>query len=175
MYSLIICLSLISNLTTDQFEKDMPLSLEDIRYEYYLAVNEPKQSKALLKKLNQLDSEEPLINAYRAATEALFAVLTINPFSQISILKKSNRALDKALEADPDNTEIHFLRFAVQSSIPRFLGMSGDLDEDKTVLLDNASQLQSIQTEVKEFIVWFLGETDIYSEGELNQIKEAVM
>lgn len=59
--------------------------------------------------------------------------------------------LDEAVESDPSNFEIRFLRFATQDKAPGFLGYNDNLDEDKSFLISNLSKGRSIIKDDKVF------------------------
>jgi hypothetical protein len=147
-------------------------NIQQIRYKFTLAIESSEKTEELLKYLDKLKSNEPLVIAYKGGTEALMAKHSWNPYQKFAYLKKSGQTLQSAIEDAPKNAEIRFLRFSIQHFIPSFLGMSGELEEDKKVIIANINTTTS--GEVKKAIIKFMIESGRCNAAELNLLKMAV-
>ena len=102
----------------------------------------------LLKKANE--SEENCIEFYNLMTdyrlesstaEGYFALATMmlaktykNPFTKLSYFNKGKRILEKTIKSNPENVELRFLRYAVQTKVPAILFYFDDMEDDKEIL-----------------------------------------
>ena len=76
----------------------------------------------------------PLKEGYKGLAEIMLCNYGYNPFTKFSRFLSGKAALEHALRCQPHNTELHFLRFVVQTKCPALLGYRCNLDEDKAVL-----------------------------------------
>ena len=89
----------------------------------------------LLSATNQ--SSPPLLVCYKGAAEMMKARYEFNPIHKFKSFRKGKFLIEQAVKEDPDNTEIRFLRFAIQTNLPAFLNYNDNIQEDKKYLLDN--------------------------------------
>ena len=82
--------------------------------------------------------------------------------------------MESAVEQESNNPEIRFLRFAVQSNIPRFLGLSREMRQDKAIVLQNLMALNGFHPDVKSFIKMWLKESGVYSQEEVKIIEASI-
>ena len=83
----------------------------------------------------------------------------------------------QAVSIDPQNPEVRFLRFSVESNLPAFLGLSKHVDEDKEMLLNAALShpKSGLDAEAFRTVRDFLVARGHVSEGDaqkLNKVKE---
>lgn len=100
------------------------------------------------------EHNNPTFLGYKAVGTMLMAKHSFNPFKKMSYFKKGRQMLDKAVNADPDNIELRFLRFASQTESPGFLGYRGEVEEDKKFLIAALPHTSDprIVKEVKKFM-----------------------
>lgn len=79
----------------------------------------------------------------------MMAKHVVNPFAKLSYFKKGKNMLEKAIEADSENVELRFLRYAAQTNAPSFLGYDDHIAGDKKFLLQTGD---SIDKTLKNFI-----------------------
>jgi hypothetical protein len=84
----------------------------------------------------------------------MMANYVFSPFRKMSYFSKGKNLLEKSIEKQKDNIELRFLRFAVQTSIPFFLGYGSSVKQDKLLLINTVSTLKDLQ--LKELIISFL-------------------
>ena len=119
-------------------------SISDVRNEIFYAEFDLQKSIQLINDINSLDLTDPIVKAYTGATELLVAKYSWNPISKISFLRKGLGKVNKAVISDSENIEIRFLRFYIQNSLPRYLGLSDDLAIDKKVIIAQLGDLPNL-------------------------------
>ncbi len=116
-------------------------SIVEIRNLYGRGVEDEQAARKLLDLVNDNELNDPLILGYRGGAEALMAKHAWNPYTKLEYLDKSMKTLQRAIDLEPGNTEVRFIRFSIQFFIPRFLGLSKNLKEDAHVIALNFNQL----------------------------------
>ena len=99
----------------------------------------------------------PVMEGYKGLSEIMLCNYGYNPFIKLSRFLSGKTALEHAIATDPDNTELHFLRYIVQVKCPTMLHYRTDLAADKAILL--AYLKQSTQSgadqELRRLIISF--------------------
>lgn len=149
--------------------------LNEVRRDFHDAVKYPEQSEDFNENLVQFDSSNPTICAYKATSEALMARVLWNPFSKLGRVKEYDRIMNKAIEKDPNNLEIRFLRMSIQYHLPSFLGMSENIQEDKQYILNNTSQIEAMNVDksFSDYIFYFIESTGLCTVEEISDLKGA--
>lgn len=133
---------------------------------------ESAESEAAAEKLLEISEENDdsaLILGYQAAAEMMLAKHVGNPISKMSHFSKGKKLFERALEADPSNVELRFLRFSVQSETPGFLGYKDNLEEDKKILFLNLESMKD--RELKRIILVFLTKASALDEDEKEKMR----
>ncbi|QHT66525.1 hypothetical protein GXP67_07570 [Rhodocytophaga rosea] len=147
--------------------------MNTIRQEYIEAVNSDNKTDELLKKLSKTAGTEPLLIAYKGATEALKAKHAFNPYTKLSYLKKSNESLQQAIQLRPQDVEIRFLRFSIQHYLPAFLRSDKELQEDKSVIIEHLKD-EGLEKPLRQSIGKFMLESGRCTAQEVKQVKIAL-
>lgn len=105
--------------------------LHVIRRLLVVALESKKTTDSLYKSLEDIKDKPALINAYMGTLEALKAKHTWNPYYKIKYLNDSERTFKTAVAADPRNIEIRFMRFSIEHNVPKFLGYTDNLIDDR--------------------------------------------
>lgn len=119
--------------------------LTRIRILYDMAAEERSAAKELLQMTEDYPAEDPVLFGYQGAAHMMMAKHVINPISKMSHFNKGKKIFTEAIASDPRNLELRFLRFAVQSEAPAFLGYKENIDEDKKILLIGAGNIENTQ------------------------------
>lgn len=145
-------------------------SINIIRTIYQKALTEEKSCKRLIQLLLPYDeNNHPLLLGYRASGTMMMAKHTFNPLSKLSYFKKGKQMLEKAIAADRNNIELRFLRFAVQTKIPPFLGYYNSIETDKKFLLQSLPELTDIS--LKRMIALYFENSNYLTNNEKQKIK----
>lgn len=118
----------------------------------------------------------PTIQAYRAVSEAMLAQVVWNPFSKLSQVMKYDKQMEAAVNSDPENIEIRFLRLAIEYNLPSFLGMSTHIEEDIDVILENMTTVNSLEIDpgYGQYIFWFLETSELCTPDQVMAMKETL-
>ena len=98
--------------------------------------------------------ENPTAQGYFALATMIQAKRFGNPFTKLSYFNQGKKLLEEVIEEHPDNAELRFLRFAVQTKVPAILLYYGDLEADQ-VVLDNYIETKNdgLAERIKRFYV----------------------
>jgi hypothetical protein len=77
--------------------------------------------------------------------------------------------LEDAIHSKPDNIELRFLRFAIQSEIPFFLGYNDAVEMDKKIILKAFPYI--IDEDLRRIIYGYFQHCNCLSLHEKQQIK----
>jgi hypothetical protein len=92
------------------------------------------------------------------------AKYAVNPLEKWNSFSKGKTLLQKSVGKEPLNVEIRFLRLAMQSKSPSFLGYSEDIPKDKIFILQQFKSLDDI--ELKNLMKAFLVKANVLSDSE---------
>ncbi|MBP6334176.1 MAG: hypothetical protein KA444_01795 [Bacteroidia bacterium] len=71
---------------------------------------------------------------------------------KLSNFKDGKHKLESAIIKDSDNIEYRFLRLIIQENAPKILNYKGDLDADKSIIVEKFDQLnEPLKKEVKKY------------------------
>ena len=137
--------------------------LDTVRLAYSQAIESSTKTEEFAKILssqieestNTKISENAILTAYRGALEALRAKHAWMPFNKLAYLDNSKKFFISAIEAAPNDIEIRFLRFSIQSNLPIFLMQSPNIQEDKEMIIKNLEQ-NILDTRFVEVIALFV-------------------
>lgn len=73
--------------------------------------------------------------AYKGAATAMYAGVASSVADKLSYFRAGRKLLESAVQKDPDQAEIRFLRLAVQVKAPGILGYSGDIRTDADFII----------------------------------------
>ncbi|MEO8795190.1 MAG: hypothetical protein ABI390_06955, partial [Daejeonella sp.] len=105
--------------------------IKEIKQAMIRAVESPKITDSLYMELTSKKSPTALVTAYIGTLEALKAKHSWNPYNKMKFVAQSQKTLQNAIEKDPHNIEIRFMRFSIQHFTPAFLGYSKELSIDR--------------------------------------------
>ncbi|MCC3153998.1 hypothetical protein LJ738_12990 [Hymenobacter sp. BT770] len=108
-----------------------------LRRHYEQAAADKTAGEKFYKLLADYKDGNALVLGYKAAAEAIRA-RDASMFNKLTYVQDAARTFEQAVGLDPQNPEIRFLRFSVESNLPAFLGLSKHIDEDKELLLNAA-------------------------------------
>ncbi len=108
-----------------------------LRRHYELAAADKAAGEKFYQLLANYKDRDALVLGYKAASEAIRA-RDASMLNKLSYVQDAARTFEQAVSLAPQNAEIRFLRFSVESNLPAFLGLSKHVDEDKEMLLNAA-------------------------------------
>lgn len=144
------------------------MDVSQVRINFTKAVESESVTNNLLNHLEKIKGNDPLLIAYYGAAQSLMAKHSWNPYTKMDYLAKSQLTLNKAIALKPNDAEMRFLRFSIQYYVPKFLGYSQNLLEDKTVIIAN---IYSCPEEVRGVIARFLIDSGICTALEKKKLE----
>jgi tetratricopeptide (TPR) repeat protein len=133
----ILSLFLVLLLCSSAWADSTHYSVAELRGQYVKASKEEAAAKLFHKKMSAYKEDDPVLLAYKAASEAVMAKHVWNPYSKLKQLKTANAIFEDAVALDKDNPEIRFLRFTVEHYVPRYLNLSAHVEEDKKMIIES--------------------------------------
>ncbi|MEM8888881.1 MAG: hypothetical protein AAGD28_12930 [Bacteroidota bacterium] len=147
--------------------------LDLVRQLYKEATADLEELEDLWEKVKDYQKEAGVLFAYKAAAKALQAKDSWIPHKKWSYIKEAMAMFREAIETEPENIEMRFLRFTVQHNTPEFLELSDELDEDLECIRKQIHRFADFKLEDKHiaFMLEFLEESKRISEEVLDQIR----
>ena len=163
-------------LTPHTVSSTSPYQPASLRRHYEQAAADKEAGEKFYKLLADYQDRDALVLGYKAASEAIRA-RDASMFNKLTYVQDAAKTFEQAVSIDPQNPEIRFLRFSVESNLPAFLGLSKHVDEDKGMLLNAALNHPGTGLDAEAFrtVRGFLVERGHVSEDEaqrLNKVKE---
>lgn len=91
---------------------------------------------------------------YKGALTMIMAKHTMNPFKKLDCFNTGKSLLEQALKNEPNNIELHYLRFSIQCNAPAFLDYNNQKESDKLFLLKQANSVKD--ADLKSRMIQFL-------------------
>jgi len=111
---------------------------EEVKTLFEASTYSRSSADRLLKLLSKIDhSSAPLLICYKGVAEMMQAKYGFNPINKFRRFKRGKNLIEEAVKKEPDNLEIRFLRFVIQTNLPTFLNYNEHIKDDKTYLLNN--------------------------------------
>lgn len=128
-----------------------------------LAFSSQSQALEFYKATRNINEKSPsLLLGFKAISELMMCKHLSNPLSKLSYFNKGKKNLEKAVEQDPENTELRFMRFCTQVNTPAALGYGHAIQKDKKFLIDYLNKAknnlataleESLYAHVKAFLL----------------------
>jgi len=116
--------------------------LEFVRSNYNKAVADKDLCASMIKDLQKYDNESIAL-AYLGGLETVWAKHVLNPISKLKTFNKGKRKIEQAVQKEPENIEIRFIRLSVQKHAPSFLGYNKNIKEDLFFIQTNRQEIKS--------------------------------
>ena len=121
-------------------------------------------SETLFEILQQSNTKSNVLLAYEGAAEASSAACASFPLSKLKRFNQGKSKINQAVLNEPDNPEIRFIRYSIQSKAPAFLGYNTEIENDLDFLINTLTENEtSLEDEyLKQNVIKFLlGSSDI--------------
>jgi hypothetical protein len=149
-------------------------TLNSVRNTFFEAEGSKQKTSKLIELTKDASLEKlPVMYAYNGVATAMWAEFEFNPISKLSSFNKGKDKLEKAIKSHPNNVELRFLRFSVQSKAPFIVGYSSHLNSDKTFIINNLSKAKSngFSNNYCLKVVDFLLNSELCTEEEKKKLK----
>lgn len=108
--------------------------------ELFSRASDDSKAIAQLKKLLDQAPAENVYQAYKGIVRAMGARDYFNPLKKLGAFQEGTALIEQAVQTDPDNSEIRFVRFMLQKSAPPYLGYNTALQEDYQHMLQGVEE-----------------------------------
>ncbi|WP_262149636.1 hypothetical protein [Chryseobacterium foetidum] len=126
--------------------------LDALRNAYSKANASNEGAKNFIELADKNSSSDALVKGYKAAAEILEAKVTTEKNKRKSFVKSGATQLESVIKSNPNNVELRLIRMSVQENIPKIVGYSKNLKEDKAFIITNYSkQNAALKTYIKKF------------------------
>lgn len=141
-----------------------------LRKLYYQAAEDKAAVKKLSTLLSNVNDKSPaILLSYKGATEMMEAKYAINPITKLSKFNKGKQNIEKAVLIDPQQVEVRFLRFSIQTNLPSFLGYNEHIKTDKQILINSIVKIDDEQ--LKENVINYLLISKQCTNEEIKKLK----
>lgn len=140
-----------------------------LRKQYEKAATSQKVAGELLRELEKVSENNPIYSGYAGAVNMIMAKFFINPISKLESFNKGKEMLERAIKDAPDDVELRFLRYTIQTNTPSFLGYSSELKTDKAFLIWRVDDITD--KDLQQRVVSFLLANGNLNETESNILK----
>lgn len=131
--------------------------IDQVRAKYKKAISSEAETESALKLMEGVSKKEPLLYAYKAACVALLAKHASNPYTKLEKVKEASGMLDEAVSAEPENTEIRYLRYSIEKNIPSFLPYREHISADEGKIIQALTQkTDGLTPELKKEVASFM-------------------
>lgn len=142
-------------------------NLQQLRVNYFNAAQNKKQLPAFEKTIEAYQKKDHTYYCYLAACNSLRSNYASSLSLKLKFFKSCKTNLEKSF-AMQESFDAHFIRFAVQSSVPDMLKYKDKIAEDKKYLL---TKLKIIPTsEFKQQVITFLSKSKALDKTEKEQL-----
>ncbi len=117
--------------------------LDVVRTNYNKVVFDKKLCKVMISELEKTKNNSATHLAYLGALQTIWANHVFSPISKLNTFKGGKKNIEKAIETEPNNLELRFIRLSIQKNAPGFLGYKSNLKEDTEFIKENRNQIES--------------------------------
>ncbi len=133
-------------------------SVKTLRESFTLAAKDKGGFHEFSQRIHQIKAQEitPLLKGYQSLSYFLQCRYVLNPYEKWQYFLKGKTLMEDAVKIDPKNTELRWLRYAVQTQLPFFLSYHQHEKEDKKLLMNylksNQENDQDLYLRIQRFI-----------------------
>ncbi len=133
------------------------------------ALHDFEFAPAVYEKFEAVENPSAKLLAFKGALEAIMTRTTWNVFKKIQYLNKSQVSFNKAIDMEPNNVEVRFMRLSVEHEIPSYLGYSTHMKEDKEFIIKHISQFNPLKMDpqILKEILAFVRKSGHFSNTEI--------
>jgi hypothetical protein len=118
-----------------------PLSRPQLRQCFLQALKSRAALDAMQARIEKNPTLSPCEESYLGICNALQIQYLNGMLTKLKMLEHSRSHINKAVASAPNDAELRFMRFMLESNIPSFLGLSSHINEDLNVIFSNTDFL----------------------------------
>lgn len=160
MKTLFLTLTLLFVLPTD--------SLKEVRSSFQDASKNKSNAESFYELVNSIEKESAVHIAYAGGAETILSKYLDSNIEKLKYFRQGVEKIEKAIDENPNNTEVRFVRLVIQLNSPDFLNYNENIDADKVFVLNHFSECSvSVQKMIRDYV----SKSDYFSEEEKSQLK----
>jgi hypothetical protein len=145
-------------------------NISEIRELFYKAIYKESSAEEMLNKLEKTTpSSDPVLAGYKGIAFMLLAKYAFSPLNKYNYFIKGKFYIESAIQNDPKNIELRYLRLIVQNNVPSFLMYSGKLQEDKNAIVKGINGIEDLN--FKNYMIHSLLQSNICTEDDKNKFR----
>ena len=128
--------------------------IEELRKLFDSAINNEQSAELLLQQSASNGIERNTLLGYKAATQMIMAKFYFNPWKKLQTFNLGKGQLETAIQIEPNNIELIFLRYMIQKNSPSFLQYNNSIASDKKILLLSINNLkdQDLKSRISNYL-----------------------
>ncbi|GGF18785.1 hypothetical protein [Hymenobacter cavernae] len=111
-----------------------PYAIAALRRHYEKAAADEAAGEKFYQLMASYDQRDPVVLGYKGAAEAIKA-RDASLLEKLRYVQAAAHTFEQAVALNPQNAEVRYLRFSVETNLPSFLGMSKHVEEDRQMLI----------------------------------------
>ena len=145
--------------------------LSEVRLKYKEAVVSKDSALSLYNELGNVEkTDNKTLVSYKGALMAITAKYAQEVQQKKELFKKGVRLIEYAVNSEPNNIEIRFVRLSIQQNSPRFLKYNSSIDLDKKFILGQINLIGN--TELKAYISDYILQSNNFTASEKSLLKQ---
>jgi hypothetical protein len=146
--------------------------IDEIRILYKQANSSKENTLLLYDTLNSVSEKDGnVLMAYKGASIAMKGRFEKGVRQKSIIFKEGVSLVEAAIDKDPKNIEIRFVRLTIQQNSPKILKYKKNIDEDTGFILTNYNKIKS--NKLKKHLKGYILNSNHFTEEEKNVISQS--
>jgi len=141
--------------------------IENIRKFYPTAGQSAQNAEKFASLVEKTTEKNAVINGYKAASQIILAKFEKGK-NKISLTRTGIKALESAVNSDPNESELRMIRLSIQENLPGIVGYKSNIKEDKNFIINN---LPKQSTVLKTYIKGFISTSKSFTDNEKAALK----
>lgn len=118
-------------------------ALHEARVNYNKAAHDKDVCKQMIDKLEKPSQNSAVHLAYLGGFQTIWANHVLNPIDKLKTFKQGKKNIEQAINKEPGNVEIRFIRLSIQKHAPIFLGYHNNIQEDRDFIIKHRNDAGS--------------------------------
>ncbi len=107
-----------------------PATMPEIRVSFFQATTEIGQRENFFEMMESIPKASPLVKVYYGAAQAMMAEVVFNPYTKLNHFIEGKNFIEEAIAERPEEAELRYVRYLIQSNAPDFLDYNKDIPDD---------------------------------------------
>lgn len=117
--------------------------LDEVRANYNKFVSNKELCEKMILELTKTKNNSATHLAYLGGLQAIWANHVFNPISKLNTFKEGKKNIEQAINKEPENAELRFIRLSIQKNTPFFLRYKSNILDDTEFIKKNRHQIRS--------------------------------